>query len=205
MNFKFSLRTLIVSILAVCFLLTWYNQWRQAQTINALKSELNEAKTDHEFHRAISILTLGTQRDKELHQRVLRILGQADLRKAHPYSQQYAPANPHTFPLSENDEGREIIILSRRRKSIYWGSTETIAALVDDDYVIDTMIFQSEVGREQHEPSVEDTDEDGVLELVFNIHPWAFSRTKKARQVSFPIGPRGFIDPADRVHAARRN
>ena len=72
------------------------------------------------------------------------------------------------------------------------GYIDTVAAILDNDRLLDIQIRESNTRLEWHTTTIEDVDDDGQTDLVFNCRPGGFAMGTPFKLVSYPIDKNGF-------------
>jgi len=174
--------------------LTLFNQWKQHAALSDLNNRLATAESELEFQRSISVVISGLNPYEDIDQRALQIIGRVRLRHNPDDSpdviHQIMPDNPRRIKLHEQGNRRVVIFCHDTHSSP--GVVNTVAALIENDQLVDIQVRESNTRIEWHTTTVEDSESGGEIELVFNCRPGGFALQNPQKRVSYTIGPKGF-------------
>jgi len=191
---------MIVLVLAVCVGLTWFNQWQQHHALLDMNERLSAAESELDYQRSISVVVSGLNPHADIDQKALQIIGRARLHRNPSGSpdvmQQIMPDNPRQVAIDGDETNRSIVIFCNDSHSSP-GYVDTVAALIENDRLIDIKIRESNTRIEWHTTSVEDLDSDGSIDLVFNCRPGGFALGNPQKLISYSIDSDGFGDAVE--------
>jgi hypothetical protein len=101
------------------------------------------------------------------------------------------PDNPRKIAIEGNETKRSIVIFCNDSHSSP-GYVDTVAALIENDRLVDLEIRESNTRIEWHTTSVEDLNSDGTIDLVFNCRPGGFALNNPQQLISYSIDSDGF-------------
>ena len=207
-RFTISIRTIFVLIFAVCMALTWYNQWQQHQVLLNLKERLSTAESELDYQRSISVVVSGLNPYNDRDQAALQIIGRMRFYRTPNDSpsqlRQLFPDNPRKIAIGDNQTNRFVLIFCNDSRSTP-GYVDTVAALIENDRLVDFKIRESNTRIEWHTTSVERSGPNGNIELVFNCRPGGFALGNPDKLIAHSIDADGFGDAVETIAETNTN
>jgi hypothetical protein len=106
--------------------------------------------------------------------------------------------------LASPDEGTEIILFQYEPVSVP-GQDSSLAVLIQNGKIVDSIARETSTREETHEAKLEDIDGDGTLDLVLHCSPEFWSGDRKPFTLSYTISGAGFGPEKKIMEGSPRN
>lgn len=178
---QFRLGSLVVFMVLCALGVTWWRQWKQSVELAELKQELVGARSELEMRRAIQEVSRAVDFQNPEDVQVVKALQYhgwifSSVQRRH---------------LARPDEGTEIIVFQNEMVPIP-GFDSSLAVLVRDGKIVDSIARETSTRQETHQAKLEDIDGDGTLDLVLHCSPGDWGTDREPFTLSYAVRAAGF-------------
>jgi hypothetical protein len=191
---QFRLGSLIVFMVLCALGVTWWRQWKQSVELAELKQELVWAKSELEMLAAIRDVSHAVDFQNPKDVQVLKSLQHHG----------WIFSSVLRQPLAGRDDRTEIIVLQNERISIP-GQDSSLAVLIQNGKIVDSIARETSTREETHEAKLEDIDGDGTIDLVLYCSPANWGTDRESFTLSYAIRAAGFGPEIENAEGSPRN
>jgi hypothetical protein len=191
---QFRLGSLILFMVLCALGVTWWRQWKQSVKLAELKQELVWAKSELEMLGAIRDVSRAVDFRNPEDVQVLKALQHHG----------WLFSTVQRRYLASPDDGTEIILFQYEPVSVP-GQDSSLAVLIRDGKIVDSIARETSTREETHEAKLEDIDGDGTLDLVLHCSPEFWSGDRKPFTLSYAISGAGFGPEKKIMEGSPRN